>query len=120
MDKAGEIAESLRNEIENLGADFIDMVSYGNGKGVVVAKYPDQATMHAASQTAKQAFSKMIDAGVVDGDSVHPHMGEVFKSFWPQVTKNGQQPTHSGISVAELGELRIQQFIVEIAEAALT
>tara|TARA_B100001013_G_C24334347_1_gene333916 strand:- start:49 stop:465 length:417 start_codon:yes stop_codon:yes gene_type:complete len=81
MDKAGEIAESLRNEIENLGADFIDMVSYGNGKGVVIAKYPDQATMDAASQTAKQAFSKMIDAGVVDGDSVHPHMGEVFKSF---------------------------------------
>ena len=88
MDKAGEIAESLRNEIENLGADFIDMVSYGNGKGVVIAKYPDQATMDAASQTAKQAFSKMIDAGVVDGDSVHPHMGEVFKSFCPQVPKN--------------------------------
>ena len=27
-----------------------------------------------------------------------------------------QQPTHSGISVAELGEVRIQEFIVEIAE----
>ena len=29
---------------------------------------------------------------------------------------NSHQLTHSGISVAELGELRIQQFILEIAE----
>ena len=81
MEKAGEIAETMRDEIEGIGADFIDLVSYGNGKGVVIAKYPDQATMDAASETAKQAFSKMIDEGVVDGDSVHPHTGAVFKSF---------------------------------------
>ena len=81
MDKAGEIAESIRNLLEGIGADFIDMVSYGNGKGVVIAKYPDQATMESASDSAKMAFSKMIEAGVVDGDSVHPHTGVVFKSF---------------------------------------
>ena len=81
MDKAGEIAERMRSEIEGIGADFIDLVSYGNGKGVVIAKYPDQATMDAASETAKQAFGKMIEEGVVDEDSVHPHTGNVFKSF---------------------------------------
>ncbi|MFT5276160.1 MAG: hypothetical protein ACI9J2_002704 [Saprospiraceae bacterium] len=81
MDKAGEIAESLRSELEGAGADFIDLVSYGNGKGVVLAKYPDQATMDAATETAKMAFGKMIDAGVVDGDAIHPHTGEVFNSF---------------------------------------
>ena len=81
MEKSGAIAESMRDTLEGIGADFIDMVSYGNGKGVVIAKYPDQATMDAASDTAKQAFAKMIKAGVVDGDSVHPHTGEVFNSF---------------------------------------
>ena len=81
MDKAGEIAENMRAVLEGIGADFIDMVSYGNGKGVVIARYPDQATMDAASDTAKQVFGKMIEAGVVDGDSVHPHTGDVYKSF---------------------------------------
>ena len=81
MDKAAETAESLRDTLENAGADFIDIVSYENGKGVVIAKYPDQAAMDAASETAKQAFGKMIEAGVVDGESVHPHSGIVIKSF---------------------------------------
>lgn len=81
MDKTAEFSESLRNELENAGADFIDIVSYGNGKGVVLAKYPDQATMDAAAETAKKAFGKMIEAGLIDGDSIHPHMGEVIKSF---------------------------------------
>ena len=81
MEKAGEIAESMRSTLENAGAHFIDLVSYGNGKGVVIAKYPDQKTMDAATELAKNAFSKMIDSGAVDGDSVHPHTGEVFKSF---------------------------------------
>ena len=81
MDKVGDIADSMRTVLEGVGADFIDIVSYGNGKGVVLAKYPDQATMEAASETAKQAFGKMIEAGVVDGDAIHPHTGEVIKSF---------------------------------------
>ena len=81
MDKTAEFSESMRNELENVGAEFIDIVSYGNGKGVVLAKYPDQATMDAAAETAKNVFGKMIEAGLIDGDSIHPHMGEVIKSF---------------------------------------
>ena len=81
MDKVGEIVESMRDVLGGVGANFIDLVSYGNGKGVVIAKYPDQATMEAASDTARKAFVEMIEAGVVDGDSVHPHTGEVFKSI---------------------------------------
>jgi hypothetical protein len=81
MDKAGEHIEKMRDELEGLGAHFIDLVSYGNGKGVVIARYPDQATMDAASDTAKKAFGDLIAAGLVDGDSVHPHTGEVFNSF---------------------------------------
>ncbi len=81
MDKAGQIAEGLRSELEGAGADFIDLVSYGNGKGVVIARYPDQATMDAASDMAKMVFGKMVEAGAVDGDAIHPHTGEVFNSF---------------------------------------
>ena len=81
MDKTGDIAESMRSVLEGVGADFIDIVSYGNGKGVVLEKFPDQATMDAASETAQQVFGKMIEAGAVDGDAIHPHMGDVIKSF---------------------------------------
>jgi hypothetical protein len=71
----------MRDELEGIGANFIDLVSYGNGKGVVIAKYPDQATMNAATDTSKKAFVEMIAVGLVDEDSVHPHTGEVFSSF---------------------------------------
>ena len=81
MDKVSEMADEMRGELEGAGADFIDAVSYGNGKGVILAKYPDQATMEAASDMAKMVFGKMIEAGVIDGDSIHPHVGEVFNSF---------------------------------------
>ena len=81
MDKAREISEGMRSLIESTGCDFIDLVSYGNGKGVVLAKYPDQATMEAATDKAKQVFGAMIEAGVIDADSIHPHTGEVFNSF---------------------------------------
>ena len=81
MDKVGELIESMRDTLEGIGANFIDLVSYGNGKGVVIAKYPDQATMDAATEMAKKAFGGLIAAGLIDGDSVHPHTGEVFNSF---------------------------------------
>ena len=81
MDKAGAFIEDFRDVLEGIGADFIDLVSYGNGKGVVIAKYPNQATMDSAADAAKQLFDQMIEGGVVEADSVHPHTGEVFKSF---------------------------------------
>ena len=81
MDKATDIAESLRGDLEDLGADSIDIVSYLNGKGVVLARYPDQQTMDAAADTIKMVFQRMIDAGVVDADAIHPHAGEVVNSF---------------------------------------
>ena len=81
MDQAGQIAEGLRSDLEGVGADSIDMVSYGNGKGVVLARYPDQATMDAAEATIKMVFGKMIEGGVVDGDAIHPHTGVVLNSF---------------------------------------
>ncbi len=81
MDKVVEVGEGLREMLAEAGADFIDIVSYGNGKGVVIAKYPDQATMDAASEIATKAFGILIEAGAVDGDAIHPHTGELISSF---------------------------------------
>ena len=81
MDKAKEATESMRSELESMGADSIDIVSYGNGKGVVLAKYSDQAAMDAAAEKAKEVFGKMIEMGIIDADSIHPHAGEVIGSF---------------------------------------
>ncbi|HET9031592.1 MAG TPA: hypothetical protein VFN25_01670 [Dokdonella sp.] len=81
MGKVGEFTENMRKALEGIGADFIDLVSYGNGKGVVIAKYPDQAAFDAASEKASKVFAEMIEAGIVEKDSVHPHAGEVFNSF---------------------------------------
>jgi 20S proteasome alpha/beta subunit len=81
MNKVTELTEGMRATLAGIGADFIDLVSYGNGKGVVIARYPDQATMDAAADTARKAFADMIAAGTIDGDSVHPHTGDVINSF---------------------------------------
>ena len=81
MDKAGEFGETLREVIAGAGADFIDIVSLGDGKGVVIAKYASQAKMEAASEVPKQAFGKMIEAGVVNGDSISVQAGEVILSY---------------------------------------
>jgi hypothetical protein len=81
MGKVGEFTENMRDTLKGVDADFIDLVSYGNGKGVVIAKYPDQAAFDAASVTAGKVFAELIEAGIVEKDSVHPHAGEVFKSF---------------------------------------
>jgi hypothetical protein len=81
MGKVKELTEGMRATLEGVGADFIDVVSYGNGKGVVIARYVDQASMDAATDTARKAFADMIAAGAIDGDSVHPHTGEVINSF---------------------------------------
>ena len=81
MDQAGQIAEGLRSDLEGAGADSNDMLSCGNDKGVVLARYPDQETMDAAADTIKMVFGKMVEAGVVDGDAIHPHAGVVLNSF---------------------------------------
>lgn len=81
MDKVGKLAEERSAVLKGPGTEFIDLTSYGTGKGVVIARYPDQAAMDAAAETAKKVFGEMIAAGAVEEDSVHPHTGDVFKSF---------------------------------------
>ncbi|HCY13408.1 MAG TPA: hypothetical protein DG414_06170 [Gammaproteobacteria bacterium] len=81
MDKAVEGAEAARSAIEALGADFIDLVSDGEGNGIVIAKYPDTATMEAATATAQQVFGQMIQEGAMDGASIDIWSGDVVSTL---------------------------------------
>ena len=51
------------------------------GNGVVVAKYPDAATMEAATATAQKGFGQMVAEGVMDGDSISIWTGDVINSM---------------------------------------
>ena len=80
-DKIKEIGEGLRDTIEAMGADFIDVAQDNDGNMVVVARYPDDSTMEAATATAQDAFGQMITQGAADGSSIDQWNGEVVMSF---------------------------------------
>ena len=81
MNKLIEYSETLRDDVAAADAEFINVVSVGDGKGLVVAKYATEALMAAATDINKQAFGKMIAAGLVDGDSISGQTGEIVFSF---------------------------------------
>ena len=80
-DKVKEIGEGMRDTIEAMGADFIDVAQDNDGNMVVVARYPDDPTMEAATATAQDAFGQMITQGAADGSSIDQWNGEVVMSF---------------------------------------
>ena len=80
-DKIKEIGEGMRDTIEAMGADFIDVAQDNDGNMVVVARYPDDITMEAATATAQGAFGQMITQGAADGSSIDQWNGEVVMSF---------------------------------------
>ena len=80
-DKIKEIGEGIRDTIEAMGADFIDVAQDSDGNMVVVARYPDDSTMEAATATAQGTFGQMITQGAADGSSIDQWNGEVVMSF---------------------------------------
>ena len=80
-DKIKEIGEELRATIEAMGADFIDIAQGNDGVMVVIARYPNDSTMEAATATAQDAFGQMITQGAADGSSIDQWIGEVVMSF---------------------------------------
>ena len=80
-DKIKEIGEGMRDTIEAMGADFIDVVEDNNGNMVVVARYPHESTMEIATATAQDAFGQMITQGAADSSSIDQWSGDVVMSF---------------------------------------
>jgi hypothetical protein len=81
MSKLIEFTESLRDAVAAAGAEFIDIISVGDDKGMVIAKYANQELMEAATDINKAAFGKMIAASLVNADSISGRSGEVTFSF---------------------------------------
>lgn len=77
MGKVVSFCETLREDVAAAGAESFEVVSVGDGKGYVVAKFASQALMEAASHVNKQAFGKMIVAGLVNAGSIGGRSGEV-------------------------------------------
>ena len=77
MENAMAKAEEAREEVSAVGAELIDLAADADGNGVVVAKYPDAATMEAATATAQKVFGQLIAEGLMDGDSITIWTGEV-------------------------------------------
>ena len=53
MDKAMELAESVRASMSEIKFDFIDVAQDDQGNGVVIARYPDAGAMEEATATAR-------------------------------------------------------------------
>lgn len=81
MDKLVEFAETLRDAVSAAGAESIDVVSFGDGKGLVIAKYASADTMEASTSINRESFGKMIAAGHVSEGSVSGQSGDVVFSF---------------------------------------
>lgn len=80
-DQIKEIGEGMRDTIETMGADFIDVVGDDDGNMVVVARYPDESIMEAATATAQDAFGQMVAQGAADSASINQWSGAVVMSF---------------------------------------
>jgi len=82
MAKVVDFCETLREDLAAAGTESIDVVSVGDGKGFVFAKYTTQALMEAATDFNNQAFGKMIVAGLVNAGSIGGQSGEVVFSLY--------------------------------------
>ena len=80
-DKIQEVGEGMRDTIKAMGADFIDVAEDNDGNMVVIARYPDESTMEAATSTAQDAFGQMIAQGAADSSSIDQWNGGVMMSF---------------------------------------
>ena len=81
MDRMVEATKAMRNVVESTGAEFVDVASDIRGRGMIIAKYPDNTTMEAATLAAQQVFGKQIEEGIIDGTSLDTWSGEIVVSF---------------------------------------
>jgi len=80
-DRIKQIGEEMRDVIESMNADFIDIVENHENDMIVVARYPDESNMQAATATAQGVFGQMVAEGIADGSSIDQSVGKVTMSF---------------------------------------
>ena len=75
------IADDIRESVSALGADSIEMATGEDGTGTVIARYPDKASMEAATETAMNAFKRFFEEGASDPSTLEQWTGEVTYTF---------------------------------------
>ena len=80
-DKMEAIAKDSRETVSALGADCIEMATGEDGTGTVIARYPDKASMEAATETAMNAFKRFFEEGASDPSTLEQWTGEVTYTF---------------------------------------
>ncbi len=81
LNKVFKFSGILREDIAADGAEFIDIVALGDDRGLVIAKYSNQAIMEAPTDINQAAFGKMIAAGIINRDSISGRFGAVDFTF---------------------------------------
>ena len=76
-----EATQAMRNLIESTSAEFVDIVSARRGSSRVIARYPDSATMEAATSAARQVFGRQTGDSIIDDTSLEIWSGEIPVSF---------------------------------------
>ena len=75
------IADEIRESVSALGADSIEMATGEDGTGTVIARYPDKASMEAATETAMSALKRFFEDGASDPSTLEQWTGEVTYTF---------------------------------------
>ena len=79
--KMAPILDEIRESVSAISSDFIEMATAEDGTLTVIARYPDKASMEAATETATNAFKRFFEEGVSDPSSLEIWTGEVTYTF---------------------------------------
>lgn len=79
--KINYIAEEMRETIESMGADFIEITEGADDCIMIVARYANTSKMEAATATAQGIFGQIIAQEAADDSSIQQWVGEVTMSF---------------------------------------
>jgi hypothetical protein len=79
--KIAPILDEIRESVSAISSDFIEMARAEDGSLTVIARYPDKASMEAATATAANAFKRFFEEGASDPSSLDIWTGEVTHTF---------------------------------------
>ena len=75
------ILDEIAASVSAISADFIEIATTEDDTLIVIARYPDEASMEAATETAKNAFKRFFEQGASNPSSLEIWTGEVTHTF---------------------------------------
>ena len=75
------VLDEIGASVSAINADFIEMATAEDETLTVIARYPDKASMEAATGTATNAFKRFFEEGTSDPSSLETWTGKVTHTF---------------------------------------